>query len=233
MVATSRCPGHTLGFAKVALAVAGFAMVAGCGSEGSGQGGYEPIGGGYQLGPTSGSGAQGGAGVGGAMSTTTTSTNTTATTSSGMTPCPDPAEPNDDIGAAFDLGQIDDSDANGGDFLGVAATGGDVDWFSYRGVDATGSTVDPTRDINGTGVKVCKFIQCDSGQAADFSCPMGTTAASEGTLPGCCWGDALPHSVDLTCGSTSLDSDNATIFIKVESDGSQLGCVEYLLTYHY
>lgn len=207
-----------------------FLLVLGCDGAVRGYGGYEPIGGGLQIAEGSGAGPQGGAAQGGAPTTTTATT----TTGTGMMPCPDDAEPNDTIDTAWDLGEITDSDSDGKDFLGVIATGGDEDWFRYHGTDATGSTVDPTRDIAGTtNVVVCKYLQCDNGEATDFTCPMGTMAASEGTIQGCCWSDDLPHAIDLTCGSSALNADNATIWIKIASDGTQSGCVEYLLTLHY
>ncbi|MFO0549102.1 MAG: hypothetical protein U0271_11995 [Polyangiaceae bacterium] len=194
---------------------------------------YEPLGGGYPLTSGSGDGGTGAVAVTSSSGETTTVTSTAMSSSSTGMLCPDDAEPNDDVGSAYDLGEITDADSSGGDFTGVIATGGDVDWFRYHGVDDVGSTVDPGRQITATGVEICKFIDCDSGRSNDFTCPAGTTPTIDGSLTGCCWNDNAAHAIDLTCGATGLDSDNATVYMRLQSDGTLSGCAAYVLNYHY
>ncbi len=169
-----------------------------------------------------------------ASSAASTSAVTSVTSSASGFSCPDtgPGEPNDTIAQAYALGEISDNDADGGQVKGVISSPTDVDWYAYHGVDLFGNVVDPTRQLLGAGLRTCKYIQCDNGEQNVFTCPSGTTADMVSGHPGCCWTDGSVVTIDLTCGSTALDSDNATIFIRVDNP-SQLVCQAYTLQYHY
>jgi hypothetical protein len=143
-----------------------------------------------------------------------------------------PGEPNDTMGQAYNLGEISDNDGDGSQVQGTMASATDVDWYKYHGVDLFGNVVDPTRQVMSAGVRICKYIECDNGESDDFTCPSNTTADMQSGLPGCCWSDSTPVTLDLTCGSTDLDSDNATVFIRVDNP-QKLVCQPYVVQYHY
>jgi hypothetical protein len=161
---------------------------------------------------------------------TTTTTNTSSSTGSG---CQDggPGEPNDSEAAAHDLGTIGDCDDEGGSVSGVLDGTTDPDWYKYQGTDGTGCSVDPSRAITSSHpIRVCKFIQCDDNEENDFECPGGTQAVdSPDGRPGCC--STSEFNFGLTCGSSSLNSDNATVYVRIDTTANE--CVTYTLTYHY
>jgi hypothetical protein len=79
-------------------------------------------------------------------------------------------------------------------------------------------------------VRLCKFIQCNGDEENDFACPAGTTAAtSPDGRPGCC--GSAGFAFDLTCGSSSLDGDDAMVYIRLDTQAND--CVTYSLAYHY
>jgi len=145
---------------------------------------------------------------------------------------PGPGEPNDTMAQAYNLGEISDNDGDGSQVEGTMASPVDVDWYKYHGVDLLGNVVDPTRQVMSAGVRICKYIQCDNGESSVFSCPSGTTTDTQQGIAGCCWTNSAPETLDLTCGSTSLDSDNATVFIRVDNP-QKLVCQPYVVQYHY
>lgn len=164
---------------------------------------------------------------------TTTSTGVTSTTTSTGSGCADPGtEPNENEATATDLGTIGDCDNMGASVSGVLHSAFDVDWFKFHGVDGSSfCSTDPSRHITNTSVRMCKFIQCDGSEANNFSCPSGTTSAtSPDGRPGCCaMGDI---SFSLTCGSSTLNADNAMVFIRVDNPNA-VSCPAYQIDYHY
>lgn len=148
-------------------------------------------------------------------------------------------EPNDTFETAHDLGTIGDSDGDGGSVTGNLGQGGDdVDWYKYRGEDNFGSVVDPTRMLIGAGIRICKYVRCGdpndpNDEDEDFECPGGTTTDTDDAGdPGCCWTSGLDVQFDLVCGSSSLNADDATIFIRIDRPNG-MGCETYQLDYHY
>lgn len=166
-------------------------------------------------------------------SSASTTTSVTASSSTGIT-CPDsgPGEPNDTIAQAYNLGTISDNDSDGAQVKGTITSPSDVDWYKYHGVDLFGNVVDPTRQLLSPGLRTCKYIECDNAEANVFSCPSGSMPDTQSGHPGCCWTGASPITLDLTCGSSSLDSDNATVYVRVD-DPTALVCQAYTLSYHY
>lgn len=168
-------------------------------------------------------------------STTTTSTTTTSDTSTSSTsepPCQDqgPGEPaNDTMAGAYDLGEITDSDDDASQVTGNLRAVDDVDWYFFHGTDEFFSSVDPSSQVVGEGLRACMFIQCEGGDP-EFDCPSDTVAANEGGLPGCCWNGEQEVKFGLNC--TGSVDDDAKVFAKVE-DPDGPGCVSYTLNYHY
>jgi hypothetical protein len=157
----------------------------------------------------------------------------TVTTGTGME-CMDtgPGEPNDNEASAFSLGTIGDSDGDGGSVPGVLSDG-DVDWYVYNGQDNFGSVVDPTREFSSSQtLRVCKFIECPDNDQ-NFSCPGGTVPeTSPNGRQGCC--NTMGFEVgDFICGSSSLNDDSATVYIRIDDPTGQAMCASYTLNYHF
>ncbi|MBZ5709087.1 hypothetical protein [Nannocystis pusilla] len=139
---------------------------------------------------------------------------------------PDDTEPN-----AQDLGEIDDDDDNVVTADGVLGGAGDVDWYTYHGLDTFGHVAEPTVKVTSSAaVRVCQFIECDEGGAVgtEITCPDGTqTALSGGLRPGCCGGATFTVS-DFNCSGSS---DDIRVYVRIDKP-SQDECVEYGLVAH-
>lgn len=166
-------------------------------------------------------------------SSTSTSTSTTTSTSSGPPPCDDtgPSEPaNDARAGAHFLGTINDNDSQGSDFAGVVASMGDPDWYRYEANDAFGFVVDPSRSSVAPGLRICKYIQCKSGNTT-FTCPSNTSPDTVDGIAGCCWtGNASVEIVDLDCSGTT--SENTNVYLRVDAP-SAVDCLPYSVAFHY
>jgi hypothetical protein len=168
-------------------------------------------------------------------SSTSTTGATTTSTSTGGPACtdPDPGEPNETLATAYALPPIDDCDSSAAQVSGKLGPGGnDVDWYKYAGSDTSTCVVDPTRQLLGVGMRICKYIQCDNGKTPSFSCPAGTTDDMQDGHPGCCAAGGTSFTLSLTCGSTFFGSDAATVFIRVDHPGGP-GCESYKVSYHF
>ncbi|PCC66438.1 hypothetical protein SAMN02745121_00798 [Nannocystis exedens] len=139
---------------------------------------------------------------------------------------PDDTEPN-----AQDLGEINDDDDNTVMADGVLSGAGDVDWYTYHGLDEFGHVAEPTVKVtSSTTVRVCQFIECDQGGAVgtEITCPEGTQTALSGALrPGCC-GGATFTVADFNCSGSS---DDIQVYVRLDKP-SQDECVEYSLVSH-
>lgn len=216
----------------------GFDNVGGASGEGgAGEGGANEGG----TGTTSGQVTSGGAvtsttaTTGGGTTSSSTSSSTASTGTGGEPPCQDvgPGEPaNDQMATAHYLGDLSDDDSDEGTIMGTLRTPEDVDWYAYHGVDGVGSTTDPGRQIIGAGIRICKYIDCDGEEDEDFDCPSGTAPDTQSGHPGCCWTGGEAIEWGLTCGSSSLNSDNAVVYMRVDHVGGP-GCEPYTLKYNY
>ncbi len=230
-----------LGFALfVALAGLPAGLLFACGGDPP-EPGFEEVGGsGEGAGDPSSAKSSGSSKASGSTSqqasatSTASSTNASTTASTGSSGCNDsgPGEPNDSESSAHDLGGIGDCDDEGADVSGVLDGATDPDWYKFKGTDASSTcTTDPDRSIVASHpIRICKFVQCDDNEENDFDCPSGTmNATSPDGRPGCCSSSGFEFSI--TCGSTSLDSDNAMVYIRV--DTTENACVSYTLSYAY
>ena len=173
-------------------------------------------------GPASSSSGQGGAGGAGGAG---------GTGGSGGDDCDDygDGEPNEAESSAYDVGDLDDCDTDGLLVAAVVAGASDADWYRYDGSDTFGCSVDPHRALatDGIGLRLCKFIDCNDGDAG-FDCPGGTTfESSPDGHPGCCGTEAF--ALDPNCDGWS---DDATVFVRVDSQGADV-CAPYTLFVHY
>ncbi|MCP4443875.1 MAG: hypothetical protein GY811_00835, partial [Myxococcales bacterium] len=112
-----------------------------------------------------------------------------------------------------------------------SALGTNLDWYTYEGSDDLISSVDPTvEDVTPTDkVEVCMFFDCiEQSAARSFTCPAGSTAATDGGLAGCC-GNAGFTVDDLDCAGVSDDAD---VYIRVKAIATDV-CESYSIGYHY
>ena len=189
-------------------------------------------------GATSSSAASTSTGATTSASTGATTTTTGAGGAGGNPPaCPDlgVGEPNETENDAFPLkgSAISDCDGDGGTVTGTIAGMSDVDWFTYEGDDGIGCVVDPTRSFtqSGSGLRLCKFMECKSGDT-EFGCPSGTTGStSPGGRAGCC-GSSGFDVTDLNCTGTS--DEHVDVYIRIDKPGANATtCDDYSLGYHY
>jgi len=168
-------------------------------------------------------------------SSTTSSTSSTSasSTSSGPPPCDDtgPSEPaNDARAGAHFLGTINDNDSQGSSFAGVVASMNDPDWYRYEANDALGYVVDPSRTSVAPGLRICKYIQCKSGNTS-FTCPSNTSPDTVDGIAGCCWtGNASIEIADLDCSGTT--SENTNVYLRVDAP-TAVDCLPYSVAFHY
>lgn len=169
------------------------------------------------------------------VASSTSASSSTASTGSGGPMCTDtgPGEPNNSMALAFSLPAISDCDSDAAVVKGVLdQTKNDVDWYKYAGSDTSTCSVDPTRQLIGAGIRICKYVECSNGKTPSFSCPSGSTDDTQNGKPGCCATNGAPFTLNLTCGSTFLGSDDATIYIRVDHVGGP-GCENYQVNYHF
>ena len=152
----------------------------------------------------------------------------------GMPGCPDPNEPNETSAAAFSLSvdPISDSTsaaAPAGTVTG-SALGSDLDWYTYEGSDDLGPSVNPSVEVvPADKLEVCMFFDCiNPGSPRAFTCPVGSTAASDGDLTGCCSNNGfIVDGVDCTG-----ISDDANVYIRVKAVAADV-CEGYSVSYSY
>ncbi len=139
-------------------------------------------------------------------------------------------EPNGSEGSALGLKDIDDCDGSGGSFSGTIGGGGDVDWWTFKGKDTFGCTVDPTASTK-SGVRVCIFVACEAGATEVKSCPKGTKAKSPAGSQGCCSDSSGNVEVDFHCTLVGTN-DSAAVYMRVD-DTTATTCKPYKVDYHY
>lgn len=165
-------------------------------------------------------------------SSTTSSSTSASSTSSGPPPCDDtgPSEPaNDSRLNAHYLGKINDDDESGSSFAGVVASMNDPDWYRYEGDDSI-YVVDASRTSVAPGLRICKYIQCKSGNTT-FTCPSNTSPDTVDGIAGCCWtGNASVEIVDIGCSGTI--NENTNVYLRVDAP-TPVDCLPYSVSFHY
>ncbi|PCC70149.1 hypothetical protein SAMN02745121_03530 [Nannocystis exedens] len=169
----------------------------------------------------------------------TTSTDTSTTTGPDTTTGPvcvdDGTEPNENEGAAVDLGDQYCKDQPKS-FEGVLDGDGDVDWFRYHG-DFSGNQCDnndpdPIAKIVVTAdgpLEVCLYADCDIDGDTAFTCPNGTmTANSPGGREGCCGTGSMEYAVNCVDGG----NESAEMYVRLQKAQPD-ACVAYKVDYSY
>lgn len=140
------------------------------------------------------------------------------------------SESNDTESTALDVGTADDCD----DMYvieGVLEGVNDIDWYKYKGVDASGCSIDPLRSVSaGETVRFCKYFQCID-EEPNLECPNGTQATtSPDGRDGCC--SSQGFKVDnFYCGSSEINDDSAWVYMSIETVVNE--CVDYSITYDF
>lgn len=135
------------------------------------------------------------------------------------------------MATAFNLGAIGDPDGEGKSVSGILdETGTDVDWYKLHGNDDSG-VMDPTRQLLGPGLRICKYIVCADGGDPGVGCPSGTTADTQGGKHGCCWTGGASVTLDFSCSFGGLGTDDLDAWIRIDHPGGS-GCESYKVDYH-
>lgn len=94
--------------------------------------------------------------------------------------CPGDIEPDDnDEETAKSFGDITDNDDDAFTISGILGGAEDTDWYTYHGKDTFGYIVEPKANLLAGGLRLCQFLVCDAGGAAqsEVTCPAGTKFA--------------------------------------------------------
>jgi hypothetical protein len=155
--------------------------------------------------------------------------------------CPDNGigEPNNGQGQAYSFGNISDSDGAGKQICGVLK-GGDVDWYTYTGIDGFASVVDRVFQAwsSDEELRICFYFTCLQGTAS-FSCDAANgeqPSTAPNGAPGCCVEEPFVPGQTIGPGSSfdcaGVNDDDANVWMSVEllSGGP---CAPYMLKFHY
>ncbi len=116
---------------------------------------------------------------------------------------------------------------------GVLLDPDDSDWLMFHGTDTLLLEAQPVFDVlEGGGVVMCVFIDCDNGEQANPSCPPGTSQTSS-TLgdPGCCSSNSVGFDLnEYTCTANPLGDDSADFYISVTPTSE---CVDFTVFFAY
>ncbi len=136
-------------------------------------------------------------------------------------------EPNDSRALAVKLKDLSDCDLGIDSSLGGALAGdGDVDYFTFRGIDKTLCYADPKVQLLSDDFEACIFVACSQGTTVLWdededgdTCNGGTeTWIDSGTTKGCCvtkkGGEAR---VEYSCTKLGGLDDSADIYLRVRS----------------
>ena len=130
--------------------------------------------------------------------------------------CPGDIEPDDDDEeTAKNVGSITDNDDDAVTITGILGGAEDTDWYSYHGKDTFGYIVEPKVNLLAGGLRLCQFLVCDEGGAAqsEVTCPAGSKfAISPNLRPGCC----AATSFQVTEFNCTGQDESATIWIRVD-----------------
>jgi hypothetical protein len=131
------------------------------------------------------------------------------------------------------LDDITDNDDDFHQVKGVLSGAGDTDWYRYHGSDTSLYVSEPTLEILSmtAGMRVCQFIQCDTGNVAmtQVTCPEGTKfAISPNLRPGCCHDTSFQIS-DFNCDG---NDESLQAWIRLDMPDQDI-CVDYEFKLHF
>jgi hypothetical protein len=129
---------------------------------------------------------------------------------------------------AYALPAIDDCDGSAQTIRGVAAGMFDVDVYKFRGDDTYLCRMGPKASITAPGLRLCMFIQCQSGTTNIASCGAGTASLSKQGLKGCCVEGPAEMTLDFDCNGSADETSN--FYLQVDQPKADL-CVPYSVTY--
>ena len=127
------------------------------------------------------------------------------------------------------LDTINDCDSNGSIVHGTLEGSGDNDWFTFRGEDDLGCSVNPNFGLySPEDAMLCAYFLCDNG-GDNVSCPSDATedTSPEG-MSGCCT-DSKFLETGLNC--KGMD-DSSQVYIHVYAPDNT-ACQLYDVQYHY
>jgi hypothetical protein len=133
----------------------------------------------------------------------------------------DANEPNDSVGMATFLGNIDDEETYpAGTANGEINPAGETDWFYYNVRDNLMGDLNPTVELqsipSGNNYDLCVYYECFEGTGLTLSCTTGTPHSAYG-MDGCCStnsGNASEMVVlDPSCDGTTDDS--GAVYVEV------------------
>ncbi|MFT7582757.1 MAG: hypothetical protein ACI9MR_004440, partial [Myxococcota bacterium] len=149
---------------------------------------------------------------------------------------------NDARSGAWNLGTIADSDDFPDDARSFAANlypSGDRDWYKYK-VDDNTNTSQPRPEVKLSGIPsgmnydLCLYWNCDDeGDGQSVDCNNGSTASTNGGLPGCCkpasgsTAEQIEFQPKCDNGGIFADDDTGTAYIYVRRISGTPTCSNY------
>ncbi len=116
---------------------------------------------------------------------------------------------------------------------GVLLDPDDSDWLMFHGTDTLLLEAQPVFDVlQGDGIVMCVFIDCDNGQQAVPSCPPGTSQTSSPLGdPGCCSSNSIGFDLnEYSCSVNPFGDDSADFYISVTPTSE---CVDFAVYFAY
>lgn len=143
--------------------------------------------------------------------------------------CIDEGDPGGSENLAKTLGATDDCDNDFKMVHGIANGAVDVDFYKLSVADKAGCLLQADFEMHTSDVELCVFVRCNNATAnGGFqSCAQGT-AATSGTLHGCCAapGRAVPK------WNCSGPNDSADFFFRVRQVNGE-ACLPYTFRYRF
>ncbi len=143
----------------------------------------------------------------------------------------DAQSPGESEDTPIELDDITDDDDDAMVVDGILSGAKDVDWYRYHGSDTFGYVAAPTLELLGGSQRMCLFIECDNGGAAQttVSCPDGTTFAISPKLrPGCCSKGSFEIN-DFNCPG---NDESSQIWARIDQPTNDV-CVDYSVLLHF
>jgi hypothetical protein len=147
-----------------------------------------------------------------------------------------PGEPNDSVAMGTQLPGLNDCDDEVKSVSGTIDGPNDVDWYFFKQTEDTAlCQVGPARDFSqspGGTLRLCKYVDCQTGDPPSISCPSGTTEdVGPAGLPGCCGSKGF--DVDLGFFGCEGSNDLLNIYMRVDELQPNVNtCNNYNINYN-